>query len=284
MRTSLPDGEVIDTPAPGIICHRDRFDRHLAKLAESAGADLITGARAVGIEGHVVTARNGQETLQIKAQVIVGADGPTSTVRSWLGLPRNKFVHGRQYLLPLNEKLDRTSIYFRSYIPGGYGWVFPKAEAANVGVGVDLKYGSSPSAALISFVKELLAAGVITSLEPLSLTGGLIPVGGQAALRQRNIILAGDAAGHCHPVTGAGVPNAMLAGELAGEAAAGAALAGDLELLADYEQSCQMFLGDVLDRAVNKRGFLEPIWEQDDHSLSQALKRSWIAFEEYYKD
>ena len=33
-------------------------------------------------------------------------------------------------------------------------------------------------------------------------------------------ILAGDAAGTCHPITGAGVGNALISGEMAGEAAA----------------------------------------------------------------
>ena len=61
--------------------------------------------------------------------------------------------------------------------------------------------------------------------QAIHLTGGLIPVGGQAA-RDRPasgivpVLLAGDAAGLTNPVTGAGIEAAVRSGELAGAAAA----------------------------------------------------------------
>ncbi|MDO8735605.1 MAG: geranylgeranyl reductase family protein [Thermoleophilia bacterium] len=284
MQTHLPNGKVIRTASRGIICNRDRVDQHLASLAREAGAELLTGTRACGFDGDTVTAMKDGRSLTIKATVIVGADGPASLVRRWMGIAANRFVHARQQLLPLGQKLDATEIFFRREIPGGYGWVFPKGDMANVGVGVDPVFGVAPSLAMAGFIAELAGRGLLKSGQPLSKTGGMIPVGGQSRLRQGNMVLAGDAAGHCHPITGAGVPNAIMAGELAGEAAARAAARHDLEILGEYEESCRLFLGDSLDRAVRRRQLLDPYWQADSDDLSQALKKSWIAFEEYNED
>jgi len=284
MRTHLPDGEVIETPSKGIICHRDLFDRHLAGVAEKAGARLMTGTNATGFDGRAVTSINGGSQINISAKVIIGTDGPASIVRKWMGLPGNEMVRARQHLLPLAHRLDATEIFFSGEMPGGYGWVFPKGETANVGIGIDPRRGISSAGALEDFKQQLLDEGVIAGGNPLSATGGLIPVGGQSRLWQNNLLLAGDAAGHCHPVTGAGVPNAIFTGGLAGEAAASAALSGDRRVLADYEQSCRLFLGDTLAHAAAKRRFLEPFWDQDEDALSRALRKSWIAFEGYYEN
>ncbi|MHB9052821.1 MAG: geranylgeranyl reductase family protein [Thermoleophilia bacterium] len=296
MNTHLPDGGVTETPFRGMICNRDRLDRRLAGLARDAGADLICGAKATGVDGNQVTVIESGRQSAIQAEVIVGADGPASAVRSWMGLDANEFVHARQYLLPLGRELDSTEIFFRKEIPGGYGWVFPKGDDANVGIGVDPGIGMDPGIgvdpggavrpgeALEVFTRELLAMGLIRSVEPLARTGGLIPVGGQSKLWHENMILAGDAAGQCHPVTGAGVANAIFAGELAGAAAARAAAGRDREILGDYEDSCRLFLGDTLDLAVARRKYLLPFWTADAGELSEAIKKSWIAYDEYYED
>ena len=295
MNTHLPDGSVTGTPFAGFICNRDRLDRHLAGLAREAGANLICGARATGVGGKEVTVIESGRQAEIQTEVIIGADGPASAVRSWMGLGSNGFVHARQYLLPLGRELDSTEIFFRKEIPGGYGWVFPKRGVANVGIGVEPGVvgmagvgvgpgGVRPGEALEVFTRELLDMGIIESAAPLARTGGLIPVGGQSKLWHENMILAGDAAGHCHPITGAGVANAIFAGELAGEAAARAAAGRDLEMLGDYEESCRLFLGDTLGRAVERRRQLLPFWAGDAGELSGAIRKSWIAFDEYYQD
>ncbi len=55
--------------------------------------------------------------------------------------------------------------------------------------------------------------------------GGAIPVGGpRPRIWREGVVLCGDAAGLTHPVTGAGIPQALASGRLAGRAAA--ALAG----------------------------------------------------------
>ncbi len=284
MRTHLPDGEVVSMRSKGAICNRGRFDAYLAGRAVDAGAEVIRGASAFRLTNGVVLVNGGGVVWEIRPAVIVGADGPSSVVRQWMQLRRNDCVRGRQYLLPLGCKLETTEIYFHNQIPGGYGWLFPKGEVANVGIGVEPRYEKSSLSILKNFVNELHGNKILKDVKPLAVTGGLIPVGGPAKVWRGNIVLAGDAAGHCHPVSGAGIANAIFAGELAGEAAALAAGRHDVSFLAEYQEACRLFLDGSLKRAAGKREFLAPFWGKGAKRLSAALKKSWIAFEDYYQD
>lgn len=283
MQTCMPDGEVVETPAKGFIIHRDLFDQHLAKTAVEAGSKIFLRAKALVCEDGVVLIRHGKQEEQIKAQVIIGADGPHSTVGKWMGQSNTEFVHTAQYQMKLCNGLSSTEVYFRRDIPGGYGWVFPKGKTANVGVGIDLQSGVKPVEALRNFVEYLYQEKIIEP-EVISATGGAIPVGGLVKnLHQGNMILVGDAAGMAHPITGAGVSNAILYGKIAGEVAGRAVVEKNLDKLGEYEEECRMLLGEPLMMAREKRKAILTCWKDNEESLTKALRSSWIAFEEYYK-
>jgi geranylgeranyl reductase family protein len=283
MHTHLPDGTSIETAAPGVICYRDRFDRLLLGLAEQAGARFRGATAAVAFERGAVTLSGRDGMYTVTPAVIIGCDGPLSLVRRQLGLDRNQCVRARQELLPLSRSLDATQIYFRHYMPGGYGWVFPKGGLANVGAGVDPRFGVRSGLALATLKQELREAGVLDSGASVSVTGGLIPVGGQSRVRAGNIILAGDAAGHSHPVTGAGVPSAVFAGEMAGSAAARTAAGEGDAALSDYEEQCELFIGASWQDAVGRRQSIDRYWKSGVHELSQAVKENWIAMKEHHE-
>ena len=284
MRTHLPDGEMKETQARGFIIHRNLFDQHLVKTAFDAGAEIFLQTRAVGYENGVVRIKQGKQELQIKAQVIIGADGPYSTVGKWMGQGNTEFIHTAQYQMYLCHGLNSTEVYFRKNIPGGYGWVFPKGNVANVGVGVDLQFEVKPGEALHRFVEYLHACGIIEP-EVIKRTGGVIPTGGLVKrLHHSNMLLVGDAAGMAHPITGAGISNAVICGRMAGEIAAKAVLKNDLDVLKGYEEECRLVLDESLMRARQKRKAMEAKWSDgaNDEELSKALHSSWIAFEEYW--
>lgn len=278
MRTYISDGEVIKTKANGFIIHRDLFDKALIKEAIKEGTELLLDVKAIGYEDGLVWTNKG---LKIKARVIIGADGPHSTVGKWIGQSNTDFIHTAQYQMKLSNELSSTEVYFRRDIPGGYGWVFPKGKTANVGCGVCLKFGVKPITALHSFVEYLQGEGII---EPpvLDRTGGAIPVSGLInRLHLNNMLLVGDAGGMAHPITGAGVLNAVLAGKIAGEVAAKAVLKNNLDILTEYEEECRMLLDEPLMKARQKRKAMETHWNDGNKELTKALRSSWIAFEEY---
>jgi geranylgeranyl reductase family protein len=282
MQTYTPDSEVVETQAKGFIIYRELFDQALAKLAIVAGVEIFLQTTALSYEDGTVKAMHGNQTLQIIPKVIIGADGPYSIVGKWIDSINQDFIYAAQYQMKLCNGFNSTLVYFCQDIPCGYGWVFPKKDIANVGVGVDLQFGIKPIEALQKFVKYLHKKGII-KLEIINTTGGAIPVGGLVKkLHHKNIILVGDAAGMVHPITGAGVSNAILCGKIAGEIAAEAVLKNNLDKLAEYEDECRMLLGNSLIRAVKKRKTLTKHWNSTDEELIKTIRSTWIAFEEYY--
>lgn len=281
MRTFLPGQPVHETRAPGFVIHRDRFDQALADCAVNAGAQLLTGTRALSQDdnGGIRLKPKGETAYTVRPRVIIGADGPHSTVGRWAGLVNDHLLPGVQVTLPLKTPLTHTEIYFDPDIPGGYAWLFPKGDVANVGLGLT-KALAPPRAArrlLDRFVDRLVGEGKV-SAHPLAHAAGWIPAVPVRSAVAGNILLAGDAAGHTHPITGAGIFTAVSAGRLAGEFAARAVEEGDLSLLAEYDEEWQDLLGDTLQRAADRRSLMESRWDDFD----AIIKTCWVAYREYY--
>ncbi len=290
MRTFLPDGSVCETPAPGMLINRAVFDQHLATLAICAGADLRTETRVVEVkEGRVIARqRRSSELLEVKPKVIIGADGPRSTVaRAMAGQIADNGVSKALYARSLVAiqcrvrlpcPLASTEVYFDPLYVGGYGWRFPKGEVANVGVGLYLEAGISPKAAL----SHLMARLGMTRRDILGYGGGTIPCCGPLPrTRINNVLLVGDAAGQTHPITGAGIAAACLCGQMAGRAAARAALSDNLLYLDEYEREWRAWLEGPLTRAAARRREMDAGWSNDPPALAELLRRTWIAFPEY---
>jgi flavin-dependent dehydrogenase len=178
----------------------------------------------------------------------------------------------------LNEPRERTEIYFDPLFRGGYGWLFPKGETANVGVAVNTRLGGRPGLALEALLDRL----GLSRAGAVGLLAGAIPVGGVvSALQSGNILLAGDAAGLTHPVTGGGIAPAAISGRMAGEAAARAISGAGLEALARYPEEWDARMGAPLRQALVNRRYLDAQWSDDPAALSAIIRETWIAFPAY---
>lgn len=222
----------------GYTINRDIFDEMLSERAMNAGAELMTGVRVRGVfaergavKGVYATGESG--TLFIEADVVIGADGYSSTVRRSSGLGRwyPDVVTCAEFRLG-NLSLDEpevNEIYFGKEIaPGGYAWVFPKSnEVANVGVGVRRIHRASP----IVYLKRFIASDPrFRDAEILMVTAGVTPASGiLSRIVDDGVMLVGDAAGELIPCTGAGIHSGLVAGRIAGDVAAEASLEGRLE-------------------------------------------------------
>lgn len=277
LRTYLPDGQMVETPAPGYVIDRAAFDRSVAVAACRAGARIWTQARAAERTAEGVLVQRGGEVIEVRYCILIGADGPGSIVGEWLNQNHAAYIDALQVEVTLPSPRPATEVHFDPLYSGGYGWLFPKGDTANVGVGVSRVMGADPQAALAFLLERLeLDEGLV-----LGRTGGRVPSGGLVgALVVGNVLLAGDAAGQTHPITGAGVANAVIAGTLAGQAAARAVRAGDLGLLSTYEDEWAAMRGP-LQHALSKRHYLDQHWTDDPVRLSALLRESWIAFRGY---
>jgi len=283
MKTFLQNGECIETRSPGFMLNRDIFDKELAIKAVDNGVDLCVNTVCVSkSDNKILINRDGKKEIIIP-KVVIGADGPHSTVGRWIKSSNNEFVIGLQYRVPLVSSMDFTEVYFNQDFFGGYGWFFPKGGFANVGVGI--KQGVESGAnnllnnLLNGFVTFLEKNGKVENTPDLK-TGGLIPVGGPLITVKDNIMLVGDAAGQTHAITGGGISQAATCGKIAGRTAVKAIDKVDISILKEYENEWQIIFGNELSRARLRRQFLESNW---DH-LEDIVKKCWTAFREYYEE
>jgi len=268
-----PWGEVVRYPSEGFMLNRVNFDSFIAELARKKGASLLTRHRFEDFseEGIILRDLKRNKLLKIRADFVVGADGARSAVAKKTGPHTKRFLATAQVTLPLREKLGDLLIFFREYIPAGYGWIFPKGKVANVGVGLDPSFGINPSESLKRFleeVKEWVDVGKI-----IARSGGFIPAEGVLKPVRGRVLLVGDAGGFCHPITGGGIANAILTGSMAADAL----LLGSVE---EYEEEAMETIGVSVNRAALKRKKYMNRWDD----LKRIIPKTWIAFEEYYKD
>src|SRR5262249_25132273 len=116
---------------------RSRLDAFLLDAARERGVEVREGVK-VGIEpGNTVTLGPRE---RVTGEAIVGADGANGITAKAVGLGEG-ITYGRPYegnvkdpTIP-RERYARRLVLELADIPGGYAWVFPKGDHANVGVG-----------------------------------------------------------------------------------------------------------------------------------------------------
>jgi digeranylgeranylglycerophospholipid reductase len=284
MNSALPSGAVVATDFPGLMIERARFDRAIADQALAAGAELICAARLVGLDAaqQVAALRTAQGRLDVRYRALIAADGPRSTVAALLGLPALETVGTRQYTVPLLRPYADTDVWLSDEFPGGYAWMFPKGEVANLGLGADRRFEDDLKAPLERLHAQLVDQGLLGS-EILARTGGLIPVGGlRERLTEGAVLFVGDAAGLTHPISGAGIAAAVVSGARAGEAAAAVAGGAGDAALADYEEDIRDQFEGTIRRAVARRAELRRHWRTAAAHDDAVMRRGWIAFPEYF--
>lgn len=284
MKSFLPSGEIEETEFPGLMINRQKFDEGIADKAKEAGAEIIEGAQLTGLdaERNLATVTRNKVTFEVTYKALIAADGPHSRVAKCLNLPELDTVSTRQYTVPLKKKYFDTDIWLSDEYPGGYAWMFPKGEWANLGLGANKAIDSDLKAPLDRLHKQLVEKGLLGE-EIVYRTGGAIPVGGlRDQLSIGNIIFAGDAAGLTHPITGAGISAGVMSGEMAGEAVSHW-LKGDEDALDDFEEEIRDQFEVTLNRAVKTRQWLKKIWRTQQAQEDKVMRKGWIAFDEYMK-
>jgi digeranylgeranylglycerophospholipid reductase len=250
LRLWSPRGRRWDIPFRGFTVCRDRMDQDLAAQAVDAGAELLTDTTCQAVVGDRVQTDRG--TFQ--GTVVVGADGPRSRVARSAGLPWPVSAPAMSCLAE-GEWSDATDLFFGSLAPGGYAWIIPKGDVANVGLGTWEAYEGSLKPLFEAFLDRL---GVPRQRG----VGGYVPVLGPVDRTVAgNVLLVGDAAGHVMATNGGGINVAMICGRIAGEVAAANALEG-LSLDA-YERRWRRMVGGPLETGVRIKRLADRFFGSD---------------------
>ena len=268
-------------PSIGFLVDRVRFDRDLCREAAGLGVTVFCSTRLLRRENENWVVKCGSEETILRPKYIIAADGAISTVARSLGLRSHELLTGLQVEVPLIDSLDRTFVFLHRSFVGGYGWLFPKGKAANVGIGVVRGKEIHPKRILIKFLESLLRQRMIRPGR-LAISGGQIPVSGlRETLVKGNVIFCGDSAGLTHPITGSGIPQAVASGDLAGRAVALAIKTGSTQHLSDYNREIRTGYAGIIGHALSKRTVMMRRWNDPDFAAT--CKNSWIAFKGYRK-
>ncbi|MBI4173455.1 MAG: geranylgeranyl reductase family protein [Candidatus Aenigmarchaeota archaeon] len=247
------DVEHRNNPPPGYVHKRIVFDHYLYQCASGMVQSRTFEVTDVIQEaGHVVGVKGKNEAgkeEEIRAKMVLAADGAISVVARKFGLTKNPPEHYiaavRAYYTGVEGMTDRIEIHMvKSLIPG-YFWIFPLPnKEANVGLGMIIKDMNDKRVnlkeALVREIKDNpLFAGRFQHAKMASeVKGWNLPI---ASYRRKcygnGYLLLGDAASLIDPLSGEGVGNAMISGRVAAMVAAEALAKNDFseKLLQRYD-------------------------------------------------
>ncbi len=248
----------------GYVIERDLFDQDLAKVAVQRGAELALKCEATELlkdeNGKICGVRVSHMGVEkeIRAKLVIGADGHESLIGRWAGLlpplAKNDIISGLQYRMT-NIDINHKFVQFyltKEFAPGGYIWIFPKDEnTANVGIGLILSELKEPGDLKKYLDGWIASQPKIAQGEIIDIVGGGIPVGPPVdATVMDGLMLVGDAGRQTDPITGGGIGNGCKCARVCGKTIAAAVKANDFssEFLQMYEKGWRDIIEETLYR------------------------------------
>jgi geranylgeranyl reductase len=228
-RMVSPASQRVDMPIDGGyvgMVDREIFDEWLRERARLAGCVRRRGvfeSLRYDSDGTAVI-KIKRDDAQIRARVVVGADGARSTVASQCmpSVSRPPYVAAYHEIIrrPRGQAGDydasRCDLFYQGELsPDFYAWIFPHGETLSIGVGSAQKGFSLRRA--VGILRERTG---LKLADTVRCEGAPIPL---RPLRRwddgRCVVLAGDAAGVVAPASGEGIYYAMAGGRYAADAA-----------------------------------------------------------------
>jgi len=281
--TEIRMSENVSSQKAGYTLERKVFDRALAQQAASAGAEVMVKMRATGLlhsNGAIcgIKAMYMGENHEIKADIVIGADGVESKVGRWAGIDTSikpvDIEIGAQFLVSNIDAGEYSKFYMgEEYAPGGYLWLFPKGDkTANVGLGIlGSKSEKGKALSLLrKFIKNHMPHARI-----LEMVVGGVPVSGPIEKTATDgLLLVGDAARQSDPLTGGGILNAMDAGKIAGEVCIKAREEEDYSMntLQEYENRWRATIGKNISKSLKVKNLLLKFTDEQLNQLAHSLE------------
>jgi len=275
------DGESYSKKGKGAVVWRSTFDKFLTDMAVDSGALLKDNELMINIEKVEDFYKISTTKDKYTAKYVIAADGVSSPTLKLLGWP---FFKSQDVILTITKEMNTTKSYIdkilgsdtvhlffgiKDLIPVGYAWLFPKTDKITVGWGnqIDLVKNSRKEFEkfwTLPYVKQALKNSTMEIFKP-----HLIPVGVRPKLYEDKVFAVGDAGGMVDPISGKGIPYAMMSGQIAIETIKSCEKKDRLEKLGTtYEKSLDRRFLKILKA---KRIARDKIFK-DDESLKKFLK------------
>lgn len=251
-----------DGPVIGRVVRRIEFDAALADQVRERNIPLRDGVKveSIVVEPHAVRVSTSEGEL--RARVIVGADGVGSLVRRAAGFPRGTYMAQAMEVDTGFSVVDgpRDVLHFDLEDPGlaGYAWDFPTLvrgqsmvcrglyEVRGPGIPERSEHGAGVAAKLQQRNDALGVSSSCHAVRRFAERG----ISFAEALSRSRVLLVGEAAG-IDPVLGEGIAQAILYGSVAGPYVAECLARNDISFASWKERLRSTRLG--LDLAARSR-------------------------------
>jgi geranylgeranyl reductase family protein len=278
-----PNGKsfAVRFPFP-VTCVVDRtlFDKHLAEMAETAGAHYSLGLRveSLTIEDRCIkvlaTGQNGKK--EFSAELLVDTEGISSRLLGQMGLAtfdRRLVVNGVEAEAEGVKETEEGMVDVflgKNYAPGFYAWLIPQHEG-KAKVGLAAKHGDPREFLHRLMTKHPVASRKLRTarisrmaFHPITL-GGMIP-----KVYSNRFLAVGDVASQVKPTTGGGVILGLNCAKIAADVANKAVCKNDFSArsLSDYQKRCARVLGFDFRVMLRMRHVLDAL---SDRKLDDAI-------------
>jgi geranylgeranyl reductase family protein len=221
------DGEVYTKQGKGAVIWRNKFDKFLTDIATSSDAELKQNEELIDIKKIKSGYQVNTSKSKYSAKYIIAADGvnsPTLRNLNWVKFNKEDLILTITQEMGLNkeeidERLgnDEVHLFFgiKNLIPLGYAWLFPKKDAISVGWGNLIGKIKHSKSEFTKFLNIPLVKQSIKNAKLIKYAPHLIPVGVRSMLYKDSVFAVGDAGGMVDPISGKGIPYAMMSAEIA---------------------------------------------------------------------
>jgi len=199
-----------------LVIDRTKFDQEIIKKSEERGANLFLKNKVLSIQIHRSHVELKTSNNDIKCKLLVGADGPHSTVRK--NLP---FSKPTEFLKAFGAEMTNTNLdpnfveifVGKNISPDFFAWIIPTNKdgtEARAGLCIGQNDASSPNHYFSKFLKNNYTQSFLKDSKINSKIGGLVPLGALKKTCLSNVMLVGDAAAQVKPTSGGGIYTGLL--------------------------------------------------------------------------
>ncbi len=284
VRLIAPNGTPVDVAHPdgGFILDRKVFDYDLARMAALEGAEVVTKAFVFNLvkkDENIcgVKVNHMGNDYEIKSKIVIATDGVESRVGRWAGIKTHVRLRDMEScaqitLGNINVEHHVCGFYFsRKWAPGGYAWVFPKdSQTANVGLGISGEYSAEKAA--MEYLNDFIYEKFPDASRLITVAGGVPCAPYMQDIVRGGFMMVGDAAHQSNPISGGGIIQSILAGEIAGKVASNAVNENDVsqKRLSEYPKKWYDVGGTTHVRSYRLK---ETVYKLTDEELNKtALK------------
>ncbi len=269
VRLKFPNSDIktVDFESPvGVNVSRAALGKALLGLADMHQGNILLGAEARSVaishDRCSVSYTDAKGDGRISSDIVIDASGVNAvTTKSGIFRPRianDKMGYAVQYQMRRPPSMHRfpemnSFLYGSFFSPGGYAWIFPRGNETVVGSGGLVTRVRQSEIRPVQYLNKVLNKEPMKSehdgVEVTKTESALMPLAGIVKPSFTNrLMLAGDAAGHCSPISGEGIYYSMVGGETAGRAAAKAVKLNDFSanVLREHERDWVSLIGSDL--------------------------------------